>query len=824
MAKKKTNVNDAEFKKIKENLKARFINAAHLMWGRELDELSENEIYQTVAAVAKIYISENWIKTNKAYMEREEKQIYYFSIEFLMGRLLKSNLINLGIEEAVKEALGDFKLNLDKVYEEEPDAGLGNGGLGRLAACFIDSMAAHHLPGHGCSIRYQYGLFEQKIIDGNQVEIPDNWLKNGFAWEYRKPDKAVDVKFYGNAYMKEMPDGSLKLVHENPMVVMAVPYDVPIVGYHNNTVNNLRLWNAEVNRDFSDYGYLTQEQIRQKNEYRLFVESITRYLYPDDSTWEGRKMRLIQEYFMTSAGVQSIVRHYKKTGMKIRDLSQKIAIHINDTHPAVAVPELMRILIDEEGLEWSEAWAITKNTIAYTNHTIMPEALETWPVDMFKELLPRVYMIIEEINRRHLEDVRDRYPNNDAKVQAMSILENGMVHMARLAIVGGHSVNGVAKIHTDILKASTLHDFYEYNPKMFNNKTNGITHRRWLMGANPELAGLIDETLGSRRWHRYPEQLDLLNDYVNDKPFLAELGKIKHLRKEALAQYILEHNLIKLNPDTIFDIQVKRIHSYKRQLMNILHIMYQYHCLKNDKGFDMYPTTYIFGGKAAPGYYIAKETIRLINAVAAKVNNDKTIKDKMKIVFIENFGVSIGEIVYPAADVSEQISTASKEVSGTGNMKFMMNGAITLGTMDGANVEIREAVGGDQGGDDHCVIFGLRAEEVLTYYMTGAYSAWDEYNTNSMVRLVVNQLIDGSYGDFHSLYDYLIHGNDEFFIMKDLSAYAGAHEEIMRRYKNKLGWLTSSAMNIANSGQFSSDRTIDEYANEIWHVKPVRIS
>ena len=824
MAKKKTNVNDAEFKKIKENLKARFINIAHIMWGRELDELSENEIYQTVAAVAKIYISENWIKTNKAYMEREEKQIYYFSIEFLMGRLLKSNLINLGIEEAVKEALGDFKLNLDKVYEEEPDAGLGNGGLGRLAACFIDSMAAHHLPGHGCSIRYQYGLFEQKIIDGNQVEIPDNWLKNGFAWEYRKPDKAVDVKFYGNAYMKEMPDGSLKLVHENPMVVMAVPYDVPIVGYHNNTVNNLRLWNAEVNRDFSDYGYLTQEQIRQKNEYRLFVESITRYLYPDDSTWEGRKMRLIQEYFMTSAGVQSIVRHYVKTGMKIRDLSQKIAIHINDTHPAVAVAELMRILIDEYGLEWSEAWAITKNTIAYTNHTIMPEALETWPVDMFKELLPRVYMIIEEINRRHLEDVRDRYPNNDAKVQAMSILENGMVHMARLAIVGGHSVNGVAKIHTDILKASTLHDFYEYNPKMFNNKTNGITHRRWLMGANPELAGLIDETLGSRRWHRYPEQLDLLNDYVNDKPFLAELGKIKHLRKEALAQYILEHNLIKLNPDTIFDIQVKRIHSYKRQLMNILHIMYQYHCLKNDKGFDMYPTTYIFGGKAAPGYYIAKETIRLINAVAAKVNNDKTIKDKMKIVFIENFGVSIGEIVYPAADVSEQISTASKEASGTGNMKFMMNGAITLGTMDGANVEIRDAVGGDQGGDDHCVIFGLRAEEVLTYYMTGAYSAWDEYNTNSMVRLVVNQLIDGSYGDFHSLYDYLIHGNDEFFIMKDLSAYAGAHEEIMRRYKNKLGWLTSSAMNIANSGQFSSDRTIDEYANEIWHVKPVRIS
>ncbi len=820
MAKEKKKVNDAEFKKLKESLKLRFVNAAHIMWGRDLDELTENEIYQTVAAVAKMVISENWIKTNKAYMEREEKQIYYFSIEFLMGRLLKSNLINLGIEDAIKEVLSDFKLNLDKVYEEEPDAGLGNGGLGRLAACFIDSMAAHHLPGHGCSIRYQYGLFEQKIINGNQVEIPDNWLKNGFAWEYRKPDKAIDVKFYGNAYMKEMPDGSLKLVHENPMIVMAVPYDVPIVGYHNNTVNNLRLWNAEVNRDFSDYGYLTQEQIRQKNEYRSFVESITRYLYPDDSTWEGRKMRLIQEYFMTSAGVQSIVRHYVKTGMDIRKFSQKIAIHINDTHPAVAVAELMRIFIDEYGLEWSEAWSITKDTIGYTNHTIMPEALETWSADMFKELLPRVYMIIEEINRRHVKNVRLRYPDNEDKVRAMSIIQDGLVHMARLAIVGCHSVNGVAQIHTDILKASTLHDFYEYNNRMFNNKTNGITHRRWLMGANPELAALIDDTLGSRRWHRYPEQLDLLNDYVNDKPFLSDLGKIKHLRKEALARYILEHNLIKVNPDTIFDIQVKRIHSYKRQLMNILHIMYQYHSLKNDKGYDMIPTTYIFGGKAAPGYYIAKETIRLINAVADKVNNDKSIKDKIKIVFIENFGVSIGEIVYPAADVSEQISTASKEASGTGNMKFMMNGAITLGTMDGANVEIREAVGGD----DHCVIFGLRAEDVLSYYMTGSYSAWDEYNNNDMVRLVVNQLIDGTYGEFRSLYDYLIHGNDEFFIMKDLGSYAGAHEEIMRRYKDKLGWLKSSAMNIANSGRFSSDRTIDEYANEIWHVRPVRIS
>ncbi|MBQ1889539.1 MAG: glycogen/starch/alpha-glucan phosphorylase, partial [Selenomonas sp.] len=619
---------------------------------------------------------------------------------------------------------------------------------------------------------------------------------------------------------KEMEDGSLKLVYENPMTVMAVPYDVPIVGYHNNTVNTLRLWNAEVNRDFSDYGMLTQEQMRQKNEYRLFVESITRYLYPDDSTYDGRRMRLIQEYFMTSAGVQSIVRHYKKTGMDIHDFGQKIAIHINDTHPAVAVAELMRILVDEEGLEWNEAWVITRSTIAYTNHTIMPEALEKWPVDMFRTLLPRVYMIIDEINRRHLEEVRERYPQDEGKVRALSIIEDGMVHMARLAIVGCHSVNGVAKIHSDILKTTTLRDFCEYNPKMFNNKTNGITHRRWLMGANPELANLIDATIGSRRWHRHPEQLDLLNDYVDDKPFLAELGKVKRLRKVALAEYIKEHNHIEVDPDSIFDIQVKRIHSYKRQLMNILHIMYQYNKLKTDKSYDMLPTTYIFGGKAAPGYYIAKETIRLINAVAAKVNNDASIKGKIKIVFIENFGVSIGEIVYPAADVSEQISTASKEASGTGNMKFMMNGAITLGTLDGANVEIREAVGGDE----HCVIFGLRAEEVLTYYATGTYSAWDEYNTNPQVRLVVNQLVDGSYGDFHSLYDYLLHANDEFFILKDFNAYAEAHEEIMRRYKDKYNWLKSSAMNIANSGCFSSDRTIDEYANEIWQVKPVMMS
>ena len=811
---------DREYEALKDSLRLRFVNNAHVMWGREIHELTKNEVYQTVAATAKQFITENWIKTNSAYMQRQEKQIYYFSIEFLLGRLLKSNLINLGIEDAVEDVLDGLGINLSDTYEEEPDAGLGNGGLGRLAACFIDSMAAHRLPGHGCSIRYQYGLFEQKIVDGNQVEIPDNWLKNGFAWEYRKPDKAIDVKFNGNAYMKKMEDGSLKLVYENPMTVMAVPYDVPIVGYHNNTVNTLRLWNAEVNRDFSDYGRLSQEEMRRKNEYRQFVESITEFLYPDDSTYDGRRMRLIQEYFLVSAGVQSIVRHYKKTGMNLHDFSKKIAIHINDTHPALCVAELMRILVDEEGFEWNEAWAITENTMAYTNHTIMPEALEKWPIDMFQPLLPRVYMIIDEINRRWVEEVRDRYPGDEGRVRELSIIQDGMVHMARLAIVGSHSVNGVAKIHTGILKSTTLRPFYEYNPRLFNNKTNGITHRRWLIGANPELMELLDKTMGSRRWHRHPEQLDLFNDFINDKPVLAELERVKKIRKTALAEYVKKHNGIDVDPDTIFDIQVKRIHSYKRQLMNILHIMYQYNHLKaHDKDFMMEPTTYFFGGKAAPGYYIAKETIRLINAVAEKVNNDPETNKMLKVVYIENFGVSIGEIVYPAADVSEQISTASKEASGTGNMKFMMNGAITIGTLDGANVEMRDAVGSDE----HIVIFGLKAEEVLDYYANGGYSAWDEYNNNEDVRAVVNQLTDGTYGDFHSLFDYLVHQNDEFFILKDFNAYAEAHREIYRRYKDHFHWLRSCAVNIANSGIFSSDRTIDEYAKEIWQVKPVMI-
>ena len=801
----------------KEGLKQRFLATAHILWGSDFADLTSHEVYATIAAVVKQYISENWVKTNKAYTKRRDKQIYYFSIEFLLGRLMRSNLVNLGEMELFSDALEELGVDLDQVFPEEPDAGLGNGGLGRLAACFIDSMASLGLPGHGCSIRYQYGLFEQKIIKGNQVEIPDNWLGNGFEWEYRKADKAVNVKFNGNAYMKEEEDGSLSLVHEDYLTVMAIPYDVPIVGFRNNTVNTLRLWNAEVNRDFSDYGTMTREQIQAKKEYRNFVESITEYLYPDDSSYEGRRLRLIQEYFFVSAGVQSIVRHYLLAGMDIKDFAKKIAIHINDTHPAVAVAELMRILVDEERMDWEEAWEITCETMAYTNHTIMPEALEKWPIDMFRPLLPRIYMIVEEINRRHLEEVRRRFPNDEQMVHELSIIEDGQVHMARLAIVGSHSVNGVAAIHTDILKKDTLKFFHRYYPTKFNNKTNGITHRRWLIGANPELTALIDETIGDA-WQKAPDQLSHLNDHVTDKAFLAELSKIKRLRKGDLSDYIHTHGGILVDPDMIFDVQVKRIHSYKRQIMNILHIMYLYHELKTNKRFRIPPTARFFGGKAAPGYYIAKETIRLINAVADKVNNDKAVSDMLKVVFIENFGVSIGEIVYPAADISEQISTASKEASGTGNMKFMMNGALTLGTLDGANVEISQAVG-----REHCEIFGLRAEEVLNYYATGSYKAWDEYNTNPAVRLVVSQLVDGTYGDFHSLRDYLIQGNDEFFVLKDFSAYDRAHKNMNRKYEDQASWLKSSAINIANSGVFSSDRTIKEYADDIWHVKPAII-
>ncbi len=798
-----------------------FTHKIHAMWGREIDELSKLELYQSFASVIRDFISENWIKTNRAYMKKKEKQVYYFSIEFLMGRLLDSNLINCGVRDFCAKALSDLGLNLDEIIEQESDAGLGNGGLGRLAACFIDSMASLGLPGHGCGIRYKTGLFEQKIVDNQQVELPDNWLKNGFIWEFRKPDKAVEVKFGGHAYMKETSTGRLKCVHENYTSVSAVPYDVPIVGYKNRTVNTLRLWSAEFMRDMDVTASMNHAEYQEKMRYKHMVQRITKVLYPDDSTYNGKLLRLTQEYFFVSAGVQSIIRHYKRSGSRLRDLGKKIGIHINDTHPAMAVAELMRILVDEETMNWDDAWRITTQVMAYTNHTILPEALETWSVDMFRSTVPRIYMIIEEINRRFLEEVRERYPNNEQRVREMSIIEDGRVHMARLAIVGSHSVNGVAKIHTEILKESTLHVFHEFYPTKFNNKTNGITHRRWLIQANPALARLIDETI-SPSWQSEPSKLIDLLDYAGDVGFQKAFNKIKYDRKIALAKYIEKKNGIKVDADSLFDVQVKRIHSYKRQLMNIFHIMDLYSRLKANPKMDLHPRTFIIAGKAAPSYTIAKMTIKLINVMAHIINTDASLKGKIKVVFLENFGVSLGQLVYPAADVSEQISTASKEASGTGNMKFMMNGAITLGTMDGANVEIHDAVG-----DENCVIFGMRANEVMAYYANGNYSAWDMYHKDERIKAVLDQLVSGYFGeyteDFRSLYDYILNENDEFFILKDFAAYSDAHIEVERRYRDQPSWLKSCIVNIAHSGIFSSDRTIMEYAGDIWHIKPIKV-
>lgn len=799
------------------DFKGRFMITARTIFGRDLEDLSKGELYQTLAATVKQYISENWIKTNREYKDRGVKQVYYFSVEFLLGRLLNSNLVNLGIRQDVEEKLKELGIDLNDLINEERDAGLGNGGLGRLAAGFIDSMASLGLPGNGNTIRYRYGLFEQHILNGNQVEIPDNWLKNSYAWEYRKPDKSVHVHFGGIAYMKEMEDGTLKLVHEGGQKVLAVPYDVPIVGYDNSTVNTLRLWNSEVGEDFQPNMVMTQEQVEENHRYYDSVQNITKFLYPNDNTHEGRTLRLIQEYFFVSAGIQSILNHHFKDGLKPVQLPDRVEIHINDTHPALCVAEIMRILVDEQGLEWEVAWEVTHRMIAYTNHTIMPEALEKWPVDMIQRVVPRLYMIIEEINRRFLIDVRRRYPGDEERVREMSIIQDGNVHMARLAVVGSHSVNGVAKIHSEILRRETMKAFNEFYPGKFNNKTNGITHRRWLIAANPQLSDLLDETI-STGWRREPEQLSKLKPFADDAGFREKLDQVKNARKEALAAYVAKANGIAVDPKSIFDIQVKRIHSYKRQLMNILHVMYQYDRLKNDPGYKIEPVTYFFGGKAAPGYYIAKETIRLINAVADKINSDPQVKDLMKVVFLVNFGVSIGEIAYPAADISEQISTASKEASGTGNMKFMMNGAITLGTMDGANVEICGIVG-----HENCVIFGLRAEEVISFYRNGMYSAWDEYNNNATLHRVVDQLTDGTYGDFKSLREYLLNHNDEFFILKDFEAYREAHEEIARRYVQRDAWLRSSTINIAGSGFFSSDRTIREYARDIWRISPLNI-
>jgi starch phosphorylase len=804
----------------KDTFKEQFVRNLQSMTGKGVEEASIHDKYLALASVVRDRIAENWIATSKQYTEQNRKQVYYFSMEFLLGKMLGMNLVNVGLYDTCKEGLAELGISLEEIENHEPDAGLGNGGLGRLAACFLDSVAALKLPVNGNGIRYRYGLFEQKIVNNNQVELPDNWLKDGYAWEVKRPDKAVEVHFYGDVEV-EPHNNRLIVKHQNYEAVLAVPYDVPMIGYDNKTVNTLRLWNAEPIEGEFDLPTFNRGDYLKAVEYKHSVERISKILYPEDNFYEGRLLRLKQQYFFVSAGIQSIIRRYKKKRRSIRGLADKVCIHINDTHPAVAVPELMRILMDEEGLGWDDAWKITTQTISYTNHTIMPEALEKWPIDMFKSLLPRIYMIIEEINERFCKDLWQRYPGDWNKIKEMAILADGNVHMAKLAVVGSFSVNGVAALHTDILKEHIFRNYYDHSPHKFNNKTNGITHRRWLLKANRGLSDLLTETIGES-WIEHPDDLVNMIKYADDAAVQEQLGKVKQHNKEILANYIKHKCDITIDTHSIFDVQVKRIHAYKRQMLNIMRIMDLYNRLKADPTLDIVPRTFIFGGKAAPGYHIAKQTIRLINVLADMINNDKAIHDKIKVVFLENYSVSLGEMIFPASNLSEQISTASKEASGTGNMKFMMNGAVTIGTMDGANVEIRGAVG-----DENIVIFGLTADQVIDYYRYGGYNAYDIYNNDPRIKTVMEQLVNGflpgSGEEFRSLYDSIMRTNDEFFMLKDFAAYVEAQEQVDVKYRDAKLWAKMSINNIAHSGIFSSDRSISEYAIGIWNVKPIEI-
>lgn len=799
---------DLSVEKVKSDYLKKLVN----LFAEDLEESSVLHQYIALAELIKEYTFERWMNTNKKYSKEGTKQVYYFSMEFLLGKFLGNNLINLGIKDIVEEALDDLGIKLSELENTEREAGLGNGGLGRLAACFLDSMAALSIAGHGNGIRYKYGFFKQQIRDGYQVEIPDDWLRHGYPWEIRRVDKSVVVKFGGNVYFTH-ENGRFAAKHEGYEEVLAVPYDVPIIGYGTDTVNTLRLWNAEVKDKDFDFNSFSEGDYTKAVEYKYSVESISQVLYPNDATEKGKLLRLKQEYFFVSAGVQSIMRTYKKTGYSIYDFPRYVAIHINDTHPAVAVAELMRILIDEEKISWEDAWDITTKTMAYTNHTIMSEALEKWPVDMFKKLLPRIYLIIEEINRRFCIELMDRYKNDWNKVNSMAIISNGWIKMANLAIVGSHSVNGVSKLHTEILKNQELRDFNEYYPGKFNNKTNGITHRRWLIKANPELTNLIANTIGCD-FLTNPKELIKLEEYKDNKAFLDSLAKIKYNNKVKFADYIRKTQGIKIDPNSIFDVQSKRLHAYKRQLLNILHVINLYNEIQDNPNIDLVPHTFIFSSKAAPSYYLAKKIIKLINSVGDKINKDPRVRDRIKVVFAENYNVSLAEKLIPSAEVSEQISTASKEASGTGNMKFMMNGAITLGTLDGANVEIFEEVG-----NDNIIIFGMTSEEVINHYKNRDYHAWDLYYQDRRITRILNELDDGYFapkGEFKDIFDHLLTFNDEFFVLKDFASYCEAQKKINRLYVDKMKWNSMSLINIAHSGRFSSDNTISEYARDIW--------
>lgn len=827
---KKQEAVPAEAKKAfdKEAFKKEVVSNVKLLFRKTLDEANPQEIFQAVSLAVKDDVIDRWIATHKEYEKQDVKTVYYLSMEFLMGRALGNTMLNLGSHKEMKEALEELGLDLNIIEDEEPDAALGNGGLGRLAACFIESLSTLGYPAYGCGIRYKYGMFKQKIENGYQVEVPDNWLKYGNPFEIRRPEYAQIVKFGG--YVRIEWDNEKKrnrFIQDGYQAVRAVPYDMPVVGYGNNVVNSLRIWDAEAVDEFNLSSFDKGDYLKAVEQQNL-AKNIVEVLYPNDNHYSGKELRLKQQYFFVSASVQRAIAKYKENHDDIRKLHEKVCFQLNDTHPTVTVPELMRILMDEEGLGWDEAWEVTTKCCAYTNHTIMAEALEKWPVDLFMRLLPRVYQIVEEINRRFLIDVEEKYPNQYDKIRNMAILYEGQVRMANMAIVAGFSVNGVARLHTEILKNRELKDFYEMMPEKFNNKTNGITQRRFLLHGNPLLADWVTKKLGSDAWITDLPQLKGLEKYADDSKALDEFMQIKYENKVRLAKYIKEHNGIDVNPDSIFDVQVKRLHEYKRQLMNILHVMYLYNKIKENPSMDFYPTTFIFGAKAAAGYRRAKLTIKLINSVADVINNDASINGKIKVVFIENYRVSNAEIIFAASDVSEQISTASKEASGTGNMKFMLNGAVTLGTMDGANVEIVEEVGAD-----NAFIFGMSSDEVMGYEAHGGYNPRDIYNSDADIRKVLEQLVDGTYAGgnkelFKEIYVSLLDGlgyekADVYFTLKDFRSYADAHGRVNEAYKNKKQWAKMALLNTANTGKFSSDRTIEDYVRDIWHLQKVKV-
>ncbi len=812
----------------KETFKKDVKNNVRILYRREIEEATPQQIFQAVSYAVKEAIIDDWLATQKTYDKEDPKTVYYMSMEFLMGRALGNNLINMTAYKDVKEALDEMGIDLNVIEDEEPDAALGNGGLGRLAACFLDSLATLGYAAYGCGIRYHYGMFKQKIKDGYQVETPDNWLKNGNPFELRRDEYAKEVRFGGTIRVEYNEEEQRNYyIQENYESVLAIPYDMPVVGYGNHVVNTLRIWDAQAITEFK-LDEFDRGEYHKAIEQENLAKNIVEVLYPNDNHYAGKELRLKQQYFFVSASIQALLARYKKKHSDVRKLYEKVTIQMNDTHPTVAVAELMRLLIDEEGLEWDEAWETTTKTVAYTNHTIMSEALEKWPIDLFSSLLPRVYQIIQEIDRRFVNQIREQYPNDEQKVASMAILRDGQVKMAHLAIVAGYSVNGVARLHTEILKHQELKDFYEMMPEKFNNKTNGITQRRFLLHGNPLLADWVTAHIGDG-WITDLSQMERLKPLAEDAKARAEFMNIKYKNKERLADYIWKHNGIEVDPRSIFDVQVKRLHEYKRQLLNILHVMYLYNKIKEHPEMPFYPRTFIFGAKASAGYIRAKEIIKLINCVADVVNNDRSINGKLKIVFIEDYRVSNAELIFAAADVSEQISTASKEASGTGNMKFMLNGAPTLGTMDGANVEIVEEVG-----IENAFIFGLSSEEVINYEKNGGYNPQEIYFNDWDLKRVIDQLMDGTYsgGDremFKDLYDSLLTGQgcprpDTYFILKDFRSYAEAQERVEAAYRDTERWAKMVLLNTASCGKFTSDRTIQDYVDEIWKLDHVTVN